>query len=173
METFKCHNGCCTIKIKPYNIEKDPSEKNRRRHNKAGAFIYDPITGKAVVLLKNWRKHLGFAGSHDLLRRIYREGLVLEKYQLALGDQARYNLMRLFDLALSPEMAGTPTVRRLAPEGEPSPQLGALAEQAVRDPMWSGQLVSADGRAGAVLVHLESSDSAIGAHALRVLRARG
>ena len=74
----------------------------------------DPVTGKAVALLKNWRKHLGFESSHDLLRRIYREGLVLEKYQLALGDQARYNLMRLFDLALSPETVGTPTVRRLA-----------------------------------------------------------
>ena len=73
----------------------------------------DPITGPAVVLLKNWRKHLGFESGHDLLRRIYREGLVLEKYQLALGDQARYNLMRLFDLALSPEISGTPTVRRL------------------------------------------------------------
>jgi len=73
----------------------------------------DPVTGPAVVLLKNWRKHLGFESGHDLLRRIYREGLVLEKYQLALGDQARYNLMRLFDLALSPEISGTPTVRRL------------------------------------------------------------
>ena len=73
----------------------------------------DPVTGPAVVLLKNWRKHLGFESSHDLLRRIYREGLVLEKYQLAQGDQARYNLMRLFDLALNPVMAGTPTVRRL------------------------------------------------------------
>ena len=74
----------------------------------------DPVTGKAVALLKNWRKHLGFESSHDLLRRIYREGLILEKYQLSLGDQARYNLMRLFDLALSPETSGTPTVRRLA-----------------------------------------------------------
>jgi len=73
----------------------------------------DPITGSAVVLLKNWRKHLGFESGHDLLRRIYREGQVLEKFQLALGDQARYNLMRLFDLALSPEISGTPTVRRL------------------------------------------------------------
>ena len=74
----------------------------------------DPVTGPGVVLLNNWRKHLGFETSHDLLRRIFREGQVLERYQLALGDQARYNLMRLFDLALSPETAGTPTVRRLA-----------------------------------------------------------
>ena len=74
----------------------------------------DLVTGPAVVLLKNWRKHLGFESSHDLLRRVFREGQVLERYQLMVGDQARYNLMRLFDLALSPETAGTPTVRRLA-----------------------------------------------------------
>lgn len=72
----------------------------------------DPVVGSAVRLLNNWRKHLGFESCHDLLRRIYREGLVLEKFQMALGDQARYNLMRLFDLALGPEMAGAPTVRR-------------------------------------------------------------
>jgi ATP-dependent helicase/nuclease subunit A len=73
----------------------------------------DPVTGPAVTLLTDWRKHLGFAGCHDLLRRIFRDGLVLEKYHLARGDQARYNLLRLFDLATGPELAGTPTVRRL------------------------------------------------------------
>ncbi len=65
-------------------------------------------------LLAEWRKHLGFATCHDLLRRIYRDGDVLARYQIARGDQARYNLLRLYDLALSPEIAGTPTARRLA-----------------------------------------------------------
>jgi ATP-dependent helicase/nuclease subunit A len=74
----------------------------------------DHATGPAVTLLKNWRKHLGFESSHDLLRRIYREGRILERYQMEMGDQARFNLMRLFDLALSSETAGTPTLRRLA-----------------------------------------------------------
>ncbi|MDX2474205.1 MAG: 3'-5' exonuclease, partial [Candidatus Krumholzibacteria bacterium] len=69
---------------------------------------------RPVRLLKEWRKHLGFDTCHDLLRRIYREGEVLERYQIARGDQARYNLLRLYDLALSPEIAGTPTVRQLA-----------------------------------------------------------
>ncbi len=69
---------------------------------------------RPVRLLKAWRKHLGFDNCHDLLRRIYREGEVLERYELARGDQARYNLLRLYDLALSPEIAGTPTVRQLA-----------------------------------------------------------
>ncbi len=63
-------------------------------------------------LLKNWRKHMGFDNSHELLRRIYTEGNVLHKYQVSMGDQARYNLMRLYDLTLSPEVAGTPTVRK-------------------------------------------------------------
>jgi ATP-dependent helicase/nuclease subunit A len=74
----------------------------------------DPVTGPAVALLETWRKHLGFESSHDLLRRIFREGRILDRYQLEMGDQARYNLMRLFDMALSPEAAGRPTVRRLA-----------------------------------------------------------
>lgn len=68
---------------------------------------------RPATLLKSWRKHLGFDTCHDLLRRIYREGDVLERYQHARKDQARYNLLRLYDLALSPEIAGTPTVRRL------------------------------------------------------------
>ncbi len=62
--------------------------------------------------LKNWRKHMGFENSHDLLRRIYSEGNIPLRYQVSMGDQARYNLMRLYDLALSPEIAGTPTVRK-------------------------------------------------------------
>jgi len=72
----------------------------------------DPFT-RPARLLAAWRKHLGFDTCHDLLRRVYREGDVLERYQVARGDQARYNLLRLYDLALSPEIAGTPTVRRL------------------------------------------------------------
>lgn len=64
-------------------------------------------------LLKEWRKHLGYDSSHDLLRRVFRDGDVLERYRVARGDQAHYNLERLFDLALSPEISGTPTVRRL------------------------------------------------------------
>jgi ATP-dependent helicase/nuclease subunit A len=106
----------------------------------------DPVTGPAVVLLKNWRKHLGFDSCHDLLRRIYREGLVLERYQLALGGQARYNLMRLFDLALSPEMAGTPTVRRL---------IDFIARAASRGGQEEGTLPSGDseGRVQFMTIH--------------------
>jgi ATP-dependent helicase/nuclease subunit A len=73
-----------------------------------------PVSGEAVTLLAQWRKHLGFVSCHGLLRRIYREGQVLERFGTALGDQACYNLLRLFDLSLGPELAGFPTVRRLA-----------------------------------------------------------
>ncbi len=56
METFICPNECCTIKVKPYTTPKDPFEKVRMRRKKAGVFIYDPNTGK--VLLIQSRGHL-------------------------------------------------------------------------------------------------------------------
>ena len=59
---------------------------------------------------------------------------------------------------LAPEILGLPRARRLAPLGEPEADLDALAALALDDPLWVGQLVSADGRAGAILVHLDSSD---------------
>lgn len=73
----------------------------------------DPVTGAITEKLRTWRKHLGFVSCHDLPRRIYREGEVLERYQAAGGDQARYNLLRLFDLSQSAELASSPTLRRL------------------------------------------------------------
>ncbi|MBU8869645.1 MAG: UvrD-helicase domain-containing protein [Gemmatimonadales bacterium] len=86
------------------------------------------VTGEAVRLLAGWRKHLGFGSCHDLLRRIYREGHVLERFQAALGGQARYNLLRLFDLSLGPEMATIPTVRRLAELIDRADRLGGKDE---------------------------------------------
>jgi len=50
METFICPDGCCTIKVKPYNHTKDPFEKVRRRRCKAGVFIYDPKTDKVLLV---------------------------------------------------------------------------------------------------------------------------
>ena len=62
--------------------------------------------------LQAWRADTGFVSCHELLRRIYREGDLPERYAAARGPQARINLERLYDLALSPEIAGAPTVRR-------------------------------------------------------------
>jgi len=65
---------------------------------------------------------------------------------------------------------GLPEARRLAPAGEPAPDRAALAERARSDPLWRGRLVSADGRAGAVVVHLGSSDAQEGARAVAALQ---
>ncbi len=56
METFNCPDGCCTIKVMPYEVPKDPFEKVRRSRRKSGVFIYDPKTDK--VLLIQSRGHL-------------------------------------------------------------------------------------------------------------------
>jgi predicted RND superfamily exporter protein len=73
---------------------------------------------------------------------------------------------------LFPVFLELPEVRRLAPDGEPAADIAELAERARVDPMWAGQIVSPDGLSGALLVHLEGSDPAVGARALAALRAR-
>jgi hypothetical protein len=50
-------------------------------------------------------------------------------------------------------------VRTLFEDGEPVADLADLAELAREDPIWSGELVSADGRVGAIVLQLASSDS--------------
>lgn len=93
----------------------------------------DPQLGGAVTLLRRWRGRVGLESCHDLLRRVYREGALLERYQAAVGTQARENLLRLFDLSLAPEVASTPTVRRLVEVIERAARLGA-EEEAVAPP---------------------------------------
>lgn len=73
----------------------------------------NPVCGRAVRLLKKWRDRVGYEHCHDLVRRIYREGDVLERYRAALGEQAVYNLERIHDLTLGRELAAMPTVRAL------------------------------------------------------------
>jgi ATP-dependent helicase/nuclease subunit A len=72
----------------------------------------DPRLEEAAARMEDWRGDTGFVGIHELLRRIYREGHLPERYAAAGGEQARVNLDRLYDLALGPEMTSTPTVRR-------------------------------------------------------------
>lgn len=50
MEEFTCVDKCCTIKIKPYTLVKNPFDKVRRRRNKAGVFIHDPDTDKVLLV---------------------------------------------------------------------------------------------------------------------------
>lgn len=93
----------------------------------------DPLWSDTLTLLRGWRRHLGLEPCHDLLRRIYRDAHVLHRYQAAGGDQARHNLLRLFDLALAPEVAATPTVRQLIAVIDMAARLGG-EEEAVTPP---------------------------------------
>lgn len=56
METFKCPDGCCTLKIKHYITPNNLFDENRRHRRKAGVFIYDPKNDK--VLIVQSRGHL-------------------------------------------------------------------------------------------------------------------
>ncbi|MDJ0849449.1 MAG: efflux RND transporter permease subunit [Myxococcota bacterium] len=72
---------------------------------------------------------------------------------------------------LAPVLFELPEARTLFGDGEPHPELDALAGHALRAPSWVGQIVSGDGQSGALLVHLESSDARVGARVLHRLRA--
>jgi len=52
-----------------------------------------------------------------------------------------------------------PLPRRLVEDGAPAPDRVQLAERALQDPSWLGQLVSHDGRTGAIALDLRASDS--------------
>ncbi|PID80095.1 hypothetical protein CSB20_08220, partial [bacterium DOLZORAL124_64_63] len=84
----------------------------------------DPVTD----LLRGWRARVGQEDAHALLRRIFQEGFVLERYEAALGAQARQNLLRLFDLSLAPEVAATPTIRQLVDAIERAARRGTEEE---------------------------------------------
>jgi hypothetical protein len=74
----------------------------------------DPQVAAVATQLAEWRRKLDFETCHDLLRRIARDVDLPRRYQVALGEQARFNLERLYDLALGGDVLGTPTARRLA-----------------------------------------------------------
>lgn len=58
---------------------------------------------------------------------------------------------------LVPEWLELPRARRIAPEGVPAADVAELARRAQQDPVWSGQIVSADGKMGAIVVQLVDS----------------
>ncbi len=68
--------------------------------------------------LKGWMKKVGNESVHRLMRRIFREGDAPDRFAAALGDQARYNLLRLHDLALSYGQSAFPTLRGFVAEIE-------------------------------------------------------
>jgi predicted RND superfamily exporter protein len=85
-------------------------------------------------------------------------------YELATRLAAVPGVRRVDGPATSPllvaELFDLPRARQLAPGGVPAPDVAELAERAREDPLWASQLVSADGRAGALVVTLEDSASA-------------
>ncbi|MBT3316548.1 UvrD-helicase domain-containing protein [bacterium] len=63
-----------------------------------------------IYLLNEWLHCAGNSSSHSLLRVIFQSDL-LDRYEAALGEQSRYNLLRLFDLALEHDNTKFPTTR--------------------------------------------------------------
>jgi ATP-dependent helicase/nuclease subunit A len=97
------------------------SEKNDKGHWSTPHTLWqavrasaDPRVAAACAMLVDWRRKLDFEPCHDLLRRLAGEADLPRRYQMALGEQARFNLERLYDLALGGDVIGTPTARRLA-----------------------------------------------------------
>lgn len=68
------------------------------------------------------------------------------------------------------ELFDLPRARALAPEGAPAPDLVELIPSALADPLWVGQIVSADGRAGALVVTLDDSAGATAERAVDAAR---
>lgn len=96
-------------------------------------------------------------------------------HDVATALEALPGVLRVDGPATSPllvqEPLELPKAVRLAPEGRPTPDLDRLASQARADPLWRGQIVSADGRAGALVVHLADSRGALAERVLDALRA--
>lgn len=67
---------------------------------------------------------------------------------------------------LAPEFMDLPRARQLAPNGSPAPDLAELIPRALRDPSWVGQIVSEDGRTGALVVLLADSSGTTAANAV-------
>ncbi len=93
----------------------------------------DPGLETVRVRLARWRGATGFRTVHDLLRLVCREGHLPARFAAALGPQAAINLERLFDLALDPEVASTPTVRRFIDVVEKAGRRGGLDEGSAAD----------------------------------------
>jgi len=72
----------------------------------------------AATLLRDWLGRVGRESVHRLLRRIYRDTRATRAFGSALGEQARYNLLRLHDMALAHDRTSFPSVRGYLAEVE-------------------------------------------------------
>ena len=72
---------------------------------------------------------------------------------------------------LVPEWLDLPRARRLAPEGVPASDIAELALRAQQDPVWAGQIVSSDGKLGALVVQLVDSAGSTAEQVVDAVRA--
>jgi len=72
----------------------------------------------ATALLQDWLGRVGRESVHRLLRRVYRDARATRAFGAALGEQARYNLLRLHDMALAHDRTAFPSVRGFLAEVE-------------------------------------------------------
>lgn len=72
---------------------------------------------------------------------------------------------------VAPAGFGLPEARALAPDGVPVEDVEALALRARRDPVWVGQIVSEDGKHGAVVVQLADASGATAERVVDAVRA--
>jgi len=85
-----------------------------RRDLRAGAQGRPTDLTEAARRLTVWRRHAGVEPCHELLRRVYRDADAPDRFAAALGEQARWNLLRLHDLALQLDAEPGPSLRRFA-----------------------------------------------------------
>ncbi len=71
---------------------------------------------------------------------------------------------------LASQVIGLPVMRTLVRDGSVVPDAERLRVQAVEDPTWVGRLISEDGRAGALVLHLRDSASETAVQAYSSLR---
>lgn len=91
----------------------------RRRTRPGRASLWDALRevapgsplAETAELLQGWLRAVGHVPAHRLLRRILRETEAPVRFAEALGEQARYNLLRLHDLALAHEQTAFPSLR--------------------------------------------------------------
>ncbi len=94
---------------------------------------------EAQAKLEGWFRSAGLLPLHDLLRRLVREGDLLIRFEAAGGEQARFNLLRLFDLALAAEARGG-SLRDFVDELDQADRLGGEEEGALPGEAGTGRV---------------------------------
>ena len=94
-------------------------------------------------------------------------------FAVALAMQRVPGVRTVESPATSPLFVPTPegfAVRTAAPDGRPAADRERLGERAKLDPLWVGNLISADGQVGAIVIELASSESEVSVAVLRALQ---